>query len=57
VVVAAGYLWCRGKDLKLWVDNAGSVLIWRKGYKTRCDLCTTLVKAIGTVASALDCRR
>jgi hypothetical protein len=56
VVVAAGYLWCRGKDLKLWVDNAGSVLIWQKGYSTRCDLCTTLVKAIGTVAAALDCR-
>ena len=56
VVLAAGYQWCRGKDLKIWVDNAGSVLIWKKGYSTRCGLCTTMVKAIGTVAAALDCR-
>jgi hypothetical protein len=56
IVVAAGYLQWRGKDLKIWVDNAGSVLIWKKGYSTRCALCTTMVKAIGTVAAALDCR-
>jgi hypothetical protein len=51
ITVAAGYQWCRGTDLKIWVDNAGSVLIWKKGYSysTRCTLCTTMVKAIGTV--------
>ncbi len=56
ITVAAGYQWCRGTDLKIWVDNAGSVLIWKKGYSTRCTLYTTMVKAIGTVAAALDCR-
>ncbi len=35
IVVVAGYLQWRGKDLKIWVDNSGSVLIWRKGYSTR----------------------
>jgi hypothetical protein len=38
------------------VDNIGSVRIWKKGYSTNCQLCTTLVKAIATVAAGLGCR-
>jgi hypothetical protein len=30
--------------------------VWRKGYSTRCRLCTTLVTAIGRVAAATGCR-
>ena len=47
---------CRGKPVRVWVDNAGSVFIWKKGYSTSCSLSTTLVRAIGTVASSLGCR-
>ena len=38
--------------VRIWVDNAGSVQIWKKGYSNNCDLCSTLVKALGTVAAA-----
>jgi hypothetical protein len=54
--VTAGAAWCRGQPVKVWVDNIGSVTIWQKGYSTRCDLCTTLVKATATVAAAIGCR-
>ena len=47
---------CRGKPIRFWVDNAGSVYIWKKGYSSSCDLSTTLVKAIATVAAGLGCR-
>jgi hypothetical protein len=56
VCVAAGASWCRNQPVRVWVDNAGSVAIWRKGYSTRCGLCTTLVKAIATVAAGIGCR-
>jgi hypothetical protein len=42
--------------VRVWVDNVGSVTIWQKGYSTRCALCTTLVKATATVATAIGCR-
>jgi len=51
--VASGASLCRGKPVRIWVDNAGSVAIWRKGYSSSCSLCTTLVAAIGRVAAAL----
>jgi hypothetical protein len=53
ICVAAGAAICRGRPVRIWVDNAGSVAIWRKGYSSSCDLCTTLVAAIGRVAAAL----
>jgi hypothetical protein len=55
ICVAAGAGWCRNQPVRVWVDNAGSVMIWKKGYSTRCKLCTTLVKAIGTVAAGIGC--
>ena len=54
-VVAAGVGLLRNRRLIIWVDNAGSVAIWRKGYSNRCMLCTTLVAAIAAVAAAVGC--
>jgi len=56
VVVAAGAELCRRQPVRVWVDNAGSVRIWQKGYSSSCRLCTTIVKATATVAAALACR-
>ena len=42
--------------VRIWVDNAGSVRIWEKGYSSYCRLCTTLVKAISVVAAGLGSR-
>lgn len=56
VGLAAGYEWCRSREIQVWVDNIGSVRIWKKGYSTNCQLCTTLVKAIATVAAGLGCK-
>ena len=52
--LVAGHELFRGKPVKFWVDNAGSVFIWRKGYSMSCPLSTTLVKAIAIVAGAID---
>jgi hypothetical protein len=56
ICLAADMNVCRGRPIRIWVDNAGSIGIWRKGYSTRCGLCTTLVKAIGLLATAAGCR-
>ena len=53
ICIASGAALCRSKPVRIWVDNAGSVAIWRKGYSNSCPLCTTLVAAIGRVAAAL----
>ena len=55
LVISAGYSWCRNTPVKIWVDNAGSVFIWKKGYSSSCLLSSTLVKAIATVAAGLSC--
>jgi hypothetical protein len=52
ICIAADFSACRGRPVRIWVDNSGAVGIWRKGYSTRCQLCTILVKAIGKVATA-----
>ena len=52
---AAAHL-LRGKAVRFWVDNAGSVFIWRKGYSTNCPLSSALVTAIASVAAGLGCR-
>ena len=56
VVVAAAADICRGRPLQVWVDNAGSVEVYRKGYSRSCRLCTTLVKAMATVAAGIGCQ-
>jgi hypothetical protein len=39
----------------VWVDNAGSVAIWQKGYSTRCRLSSTIVTSIHAIAAAVGC--
>ena len=56
VCVAADPDMVRGVPVRIWVDNIGSVKIWKKGYSNSCNLCTTLVTAIATVAASLGCR-
>ena len=46
----------RGLAVQFWVDNAGSVFIWQKGYSTSCQLSSTLVLALATVAAGIGCR-
>ena len=55
ICLSAGRKYCRRWPVRIWVDNSGSVGIWKKGYSTRCALCTTLVNAIGRVAAAIGC--
>lgn len=55
ICISAGRQFCRLRPVRVWVDNAGSVGIWKKGYSTSCPLCSTLVRAIGRVAAALGC--
>lgn len=54
-LVAGSSIW-RGHCVRFWVDNSGSVFIFRKGYSTSCRLSTTLVRAIATVAAGIGCR-
>jgi hypothetical protein len=54
--LAAALPLCRGRPVKIWVDNSGSVHIWRKGYATTCQLSSCLVRAIACIADAVDCR-
>ena len=56
VVVSSGFCWCANNPMRIWVDNAGSVFIWHKGYSTTCFLSSTLVKAIATVAAGIGCQ-
>ena len=46
----------RNYAARFWVDNAGSVFIWHKGYSMSCDISTTLVSALAVVAANLGCR-
>jgi hypothetical protein len=56
ICLAGGYDLCRDASVRIRVDNSGSVNIWKKGYSSNCDLCSTLVLATATVAAALGCR-
>ena len=44
-----------GKQLIIWVDNSGSVMMFKKGYSTKCNLCCSLIVAINDVARAIGC--
>ena len=46
----------RCREIRIWVDNVGSVRIWKKGYSGSCALSTTLVAALAAVAAALGCK-
>jgi hypothetical protein len=55
VAVVAGADWCANNSVTCWVDNAGSVAIWEKGYSTKCRLSSTIVTTISAVAAAIGC--
>ena len=55
-VVAVGHKQCKGQDVRVWVDNAGAVHIYRKGYSTACPRTSTVARAIAVVAAGLGCR-
>ena len=46
----------QGRPVRFWVDNAGSVFIFKKGYSPSCPLSSVLVAALGQVAAALGCK-
>jgi len=56
VCVAAGADLCRGRPVRIWVDNYGSVAIFKKGYSTSCALSSALASAIAIVCTAIGCR-
>ena len=56
LALAAGFRQFAGKEVNIWVDNAASVIIWQKGYSSRCDLSSTVVKAIHAVSTSIGCR-
>ena len=56
LIVSAGYKACGGRDIRIWVDNIGSVVIFGKGYSPECDYTTCVARAINVVASRIACR-
>ena len=56
LVVSAGYKICGGKDIRVWVDNSGTVQIFNHGYSPVCDYCNCVARAIHVVASRIACR-
>jgi len=55
IVLAGGFRLCRGQAVTVWVDNAGAVQVYNKGYSRSCRLCTTIAKATATVAAGIGC--
>jgi hypothetical protein len=55
VAVVAGHEKFANSHVTCWVDNAGAVAIWQKGYSTRCRLSSTIVTTTHAVAAAIGC--
>jgi hypothetical protein len=55
VAVAAGHKQFANSHVTVWVDNAGSVAIWEKGYSTKCRLSSTIVTTTHAIAAAIGC--
>ncbi len=45
----------RRQSARFWIDNAGSVAVWKKGYSSHCSLSSTIIKATAAVAAAVGC--
>ena len=56
MVVSAGYKVCGGRDVRVWVDNNSSVVIFQKGYSPTCSITTCVARAINVVACRIACR-
>jgi hypothetical protein len=52
VAVCSWFNDLRGKHVVIWVDNAGSVGVWKKGYSNSCQLCSCIATTIHAVAAA-----
>ena len=56
VCLAAGFQLCQWQPVRVWMDNSGSICIFRKGYSTSCALSLTLASATAVVAASIGCR-
>ena len=56
VMLAGSPDMCRNTELISYVDNQGSVDIWRKGFSTSCMYSYTIAKAINDVSKGLNCQ-
>ena len=56
LALCAGHRYLRGAAVRFWVDNAGSVFIYNKGYSTSCPYSSAIVSAISAVAAGIGCR-
>ena len=56
LAISAAHRFCRGATIRFWVDNSGSVYIWKKGYSSSCKFSTVIVAATAAVAAAIGCR-
>jgi hypothetical protein len=56
LVVSAGAAACKGQDIRIWVDNIGAVIIYRKGYCTECPITSSVARAINVVSAGIGCR-
>ena len=56
LLLASGVDKFKNRPVRVWVDNVGSVCIWRKGYSTACPYATAVVKALAMVAAGIGCQ-
>lgn len=56
IIVSALANQFRRQPLLVWIDNAGSCGIWKKGYSNACPLSSTIATAISTVCAGIGCR-
>lgn len=56
LVLASAPDLCLRQDIRVWVDNAGAVQIFKKGYSVTCSLSTCVARAIHVLATGLACR-
>jgi hypothetical protein len=56
IAVSCWFPLIRQLPVTIWVDNAGSVGVWKKGYSNSCPLCSSIVTAISAVAAAAGAR-
>jgi len=54
--IIAGRHAAKGRAMRIWVDNSGSVAIWKKGYSTSCALSSCLVTTMAACAAAWGMR-
>jgi hypothetical protein len=55
IAVTAGAHFFDRRPAVFWVDNAGAVGAWKKGYSASCKICTTVIKAFSYICSAIGC--